>query len=314
MKKILIIGFVIMFILTGCTVDMFDNVSYGNMESKYQFKDYEGFLDVKEELEKDKDYFVIDTYETMKLKDVKSIDVGVIFENVIIVRENRDDVKIHYFGGFSTKSKNDEPEYVIDTKSTFKYHVNWKKLNGPAHAMMVVSVPKDYDGDFKADTVSADIEADTLTLGDVVLDTVSGDVNVQKMDAKTLSCDSVSGDVNLSEVELSDYWSNTVSGDVTIEELSAEDINFDSVSGEINIVLDGLRGDVKMDTVSGDIVITIKDSLDATLDIDSVSGDIDVDYDLKHVEILKSHRLIAEVGSGKYDIEIETISGDINIK
>lgn len=314
MRKLVILGLILMLTLSGCTVDLLDNFNIGSIENKYRFKDYDEFAEVKDELEDDKDYFVIDTYESMKVKDVDAIDVETIFEDVVVVREKRDDVKIHYFGVFSKESKNKEPEYEISTKSTFKYHVNWKKLKGPSHAMMVIYLPKEYDGDLKIDVVSGDVEGDELILTDVEINTVSGDITIGHLEAETLKLDCVSGAIDLEEAVLEEIQSETVSGDVLINNLETEELNLETVSGDIEVTLEEQKGDIQMDTTSGSIVMTVKKSVNATIDIKSVSGDIEVAYDLKNVEVLKSNRLNAEVGKGKFEVDIETVSGDVTLK
>jgi lia operon protein LiaG len=121
---------------------------------------------------------------------------------------------------------------------------------------------------------------------------------------------------------------NTASGHINIKDFEGGgDIN--TASGEINI--ENCRGSFSANTVSGDILYKKDAVLDNNLNINSVSGDIDIsiskdsEFKLKTRSvsgktkcdfpvILDGRGAEGTVGSGKNNITANTVSGDITVK
>lgn len=183
-------------------------------------------------------------------------------------------------------------------------------------------------------TVSADIDVRDVT-GDQDLHTVSGDVATESTGAD-MEAESVSGDVEIvgdnadGEIEAS-----TVSGNVTLFHVAGE-ISAESVSGDV-IVDEGLFTRVEAGTVSGDIVFRAGLRDGGKLGMETVNGDIDVEFSgdvsakfevdtfngqirncfgpkaVKTSKYLNSVELVFTEGSGDGRVEISTMNGDVSI-
>lgn len=145
----------------------------------------------------------------------------------------------------------------------------------------------------------ASIDAEGVS-ADVVVRGVRGPVEVQ----------SVSGDVRV-EVESARVKATTVSGDVTVRAPSS-DTRASSVSGDVRV--SGVRGEVRGESVSGDVTIEAAEL--KRLDLESVSGDLDIVAELVRdadvsVETLSGSVTLALPKAPDGELEMETFSGEL---
>lgn len=312
MKKLLILGLVTVVLLTGCTVDFFNNINLGSLDEKYRFKTYDEFQDLKSEIEKENDLFYIERHEEMDIEDLKSMDLSTIFEDIIIEKTTGEVVEVDYFGVFSESSISKEPTFDVDLDDHFTFHVEWKNLNGPSHALMVVRLPEKYDGELELYSVSGDVEVAETASEIIKVGTTSGDIEIEKATGERIKLNSVSGDIDLLSLMFNELNANSTSGDVRVKG-EVDQVRISTVSGEVKLELMKLNGDIEIDSTSGDVQLEFDKSINATLDLATVSGDVDCYQKLDQVKVQKDNKLEAELGSGKYSIEIDTVSGDIKI-
>lgn len=129
---------------------------------------------------------------------------------------------------------------------------------------------------------------------DLDIDVVSADVNVEGVASGELSIDAVSGDV-------------TVAG-------APREAEFDSVSGDLMLTINSNR--VSAETVSGDL--TLRGRLDGEVDVETVSGRIDVGTLNTRVQRLAGSTVSGDIrintalaNNGR--ISLETVSGDLDL-
>ena len=70
----------------------------------------------------------------------------------------------------------------------------------------------------------------------------------------------------------------TVTGDIEAEDLRS-DVDANTVTGDITVSTSGI---VRANTVSGDITLWLPANVDVDVDFESLSGDIDSDFDITH--------------------------------
>ncbi|MET0560461.1 MAG: DUF4097 family beta strand repeat-containing protein [Gaiellaceae bacterium] len=138
-------------------------------------------------------------------------------------------------------------------------------------------------GDLQVKTASGDISVDAIT-SQASLVTVSGDLGVQRVDA-SLTARSVSGDVTLGSIT-APLALSTTSGDVDIK----------SVGG----------GDVRVQTVSGDVRVGIAPGTRTWIDAASVSGRLESELGL-------DQEPAAETDEAVVPLHVKTVSGDVSI-
>ena len=118
-------------------------------------------------------------------------------------------------------------------------------------------------------TASGDIQLDS-TLGELQVKTASGDISVGAVGADA-SLVTVSGDVGVDRLDAS-LTARSVSGDVTIGAVVGE-LGLSTTSGDVDLK-SVLNGDVRVQTVSGDVRIGIARGTRVWIDAASVSGDL----------------------------------------
>jgi Toastrack DUF4097 len=183
--------------------------------------------------------------------------------------------------------------------------------------------------------VSADLFVDGVN-GDQELSTVSGDI-VTGLWGRSIDAGTVSGDIevdgmgNEGEIDI-----GTVSGEVTLRDGNGR-VSAGAVSGEVRIVggsfdsvdLGAVSGDLvfegslnrgadmEVEVVSGDINIYLSGELDASFDIDTFSGDIENDFGPRPRRTSRyapGMELSFEEGDGSATVTLSSLSGEIVLR
>jgi hypothetical protein len=159
----------------------------------------------------------------------------------------------------------------------------------------VVRLPAGLDLDIK--TVSGDVIGDGIRGDQVDFGTVSGNVSLTDFTATSLDANSVSGDVDLARIRSREVSAETVSGDV-------------SFGGTI----DG-RGRYDFKSLSGDVVLTLAGEPDAKVSAATFSGHLSSDFPVTRDDTRRRrNRFNATWGSGGAELDLESFSGDIEIR
>jgi len=183
------------------------------------------------------------------------------------------------------------------------------------------------------------------------IEAVSADIYISKMDNEKLTASSVSGDV---EVGVTSQWVSieSVSGDVEFSGQTGR-ISAESVSGDVD--LSGISGKIaattvsgdmelnagivesaKLETVSGDIMVTCKISANGRLSAESMSGDVVISLPGGQTGLFKAESFSGRItsafgsvknakhgpgshlkhasGSGGAEVRVESFSGNITLK
>lgn len=124
----------------------------------------------------------------------------------------------------------------------------------------------------------------------------------------------VTGDVVVRDVE-SDVTANTVTGEI---EVSTTEIAWASnVSGSIDVEMGSTEwDDLSFNTVSGDITLRLPTGIDTDVEFESLSGDLDSDFDMRRDRerrrFIGSH-VEGTIGSGGRSLSFNTVSGSVRL-
>ena len=143
-------------------------------------------------------------------------------------------------------------------------------------------VAVDECGELQVASASGDVDARHVR-GRSALNTASGDVRIETA-AGPVSANAVSGDVHLGEARDS-VAVTTVSGDQTLE----------TVSG----------GDVRLQSVSGDVLVGVAPGLRVWIDAASISGSMSSDLAMGETE--------PPAAGPSVEIRAKTVSGDVRV-
>jgi hypothetical protein len=148
------------------------------------------------------------------------------------------------------------------------------------------------------------------------LATVSGDVIGQRLQGEAIDVATVSGAVSLTDVTTPALEASSVSGDVDLDQVEAQSVSSETVSGDVRY--DGVidpKGSYDFRTLSGDVLLTVPREPDARVSAITFSGDLSSDFPVSRDSTRKRrNRFNALWGSGGAQIDLESFSGDIEIR
>jgi DUF4097 and DUF4098 domain-containing protein YvlB len=153
-----------------------------------------------------------------------------------------------------------------------------------------------------ANTASGDLEIGEVT-GSLRVNTASGDVQVQSV-GRDLQCRSASGDVEIGSVG-GDASLTSASGDLVVHDTCGSAMAR-TASGEIEL-LRARRGEVRAQTASGDVQVSVLPGTGVYLDVHTLSGSTHSDLD------------VGEAPSGDVtskstlSVRVHTASGDVAV-
>ena len=141
--------------------------------------------------------------------------------------------------------------------------------------------------------------------GNIIIDTISGNINLDSINASNLTINSVSSDVILGDNNvISDKLNITsTSGNISLYSLTQyKNAKLKTVSGDISTNLSSNINSLDISSTSGDVILSDSDIMDnVKFELSSKSGDIDAN----HTKLQK--------GNGNSKVKVTTISGDINL-
>lgn len=168
--------------------------------------------------------------------------------------------------------------------------------------------------ELQASSVSGDLRV-RATAGEARTETVSGDQQIEVATAD-LRAESVSGDVRLSGAVSGRVHAEAVSGDIEVSAATLESFSASTVSGDIEVGATlGKGARVRIEALSGDVTVRLPASTSARVSASSFSGTIKSDVGtVETAEHGPGSSLEARAGDGDADVELETFSGEIDLR
>lgn len=208
----------------------------------------------------------------------KSITVSTVGADIKVIVTNEKELRFHYYGDVTIASTRNSLGPYIDIDETGSSLVLAEKLRSglnsisyKGRAKLDIYMPKKYEEQLKLNSASGDVYINNFGgYGDI--NTASGDINIENCRG--------------------DFDVNTASGNVTYRKDAA------------------LKSDLAINSVSGDIDISISKDSEFNFKLRTVSGKIKCDFPVT----LEGRGAEGTVGGGKNDISLNTVSGNITIK
>jgi lia operon protein LiaG len=168
----------------------------------------------------------------------------------------------------------------------------------------------------RASCHSGDIELETCAVNqELNLSTSSGDINVRDTLIKgDLTTQATSGDIRLNQLTADEMKIQTHSGDITVNDFRG-DLDASASSGDIELNSDKLAGNVKLESSSGDVTVSFREEPDSfTMEYRGSSGDGSVHIKDMLYEEKSDHQIIGKKGDGRYNVRVQTSSGDFKFR
>ncbi|MBD1584278.1 DUF4097 family beta strand repeat-containing protein [Pseudoalteromonas sp. S16_S37] len=248
--------------------------------------------------------------------------------------------------GYKLETKGSVTEFIVHMPKQYK---GWK--NTSDGSKLTIHMPKNSELNFEG--VSVDINASQLYAG-TYIKTVKGDIRVADLKGKislqtingSIDGANLNGNIHYETVngEINDRDSqgklklNAVNGDIE-SDTNAQDVRLENVNGEVDLRINELT-DLQLNTVNGEIDVRIKKlKANANINMETVSGDLrlylpadisarfDIDmhaggkvknelseHEMKKAKWGPSGELEFVLNGGDADVEINTVSGRIELK
>ena len=220
------------------------------------------------------------------------------------------EIKIDWISGSVTVEPGDVQEitFLESGNGIDKYKMVWKQSGDE----LVIQYSKDsstagfglHFGDGSKDltvTVPRGWVCNSLEL-----DTASADLTVRDVIIREMEIDSASGTAKFENCTVSSLDVDTASGDVTFTG-SLNELDFEAASASFTGVLENVPDQVKMDSMSGDLTLTLPEDAGFTVSLDAMSSDFSSDFPT----VKKNKSYVC--GDGHCKIEVSTMSGDVAI-
>lgn len=244
----------------------------------------------------------IDDEEYTDAAGVEKININVVSADVNIIKYEGTEIRIHFHGTIYRSNNVEIPRLLVETnRNVLNITVERiKKRFGwftyfNENTKLDIYVPEDYNEDFDIDVVSSDVSITNQDIDKLKVKTVSGIIELKNTTYNGINADCVSGDIY-------------INGEIS-------DSDLDTVSGDINLTVSKLKDDVKMNTISGDVNLSIdKESDGFKIEYSTVSGDLQ--NTLIGLEIREKDKdsFLGVYGNEKHSITFNSVSGDISIR
>lgn len=162
-----------------------------------------------------------------------------------------------------------------------------------------------------ANTASGNITT-TATEGDLTINTASGDIEINGAQATHVRVDVASGEVRAHGIHAQDIHLESASGNIKVTDASAPDLKAESASGNVRVELNGTVRNVEVSTASGNAEIIVPAGFGGEVEMDTSSGDIDVDFPISITRQRRNY-LRGTIGTGDAHVSMSAASGNVRL-
>lgn len=272
-------------------------------------------------------------YQTRPLDPTGRVDISNLKGRIQVRAWDRAEVKISGSLGDGVEKlevEGDSRHLVVKVK--YPKNNGWGgKKSGDTDLQLTVPLRAELD----IDSVSADVDVTGVAAVKLSIESVSGDVSVAAAPSE-VSVESVSGDLRLT-VNSREVEAQTVSGNIVLRGRMNGKISTETVSGDINVAVNGEsvrdlsantvsgnadlrtalapKGEIKLESVSGDLVLVLPRNVSAQARGESFSGDLKATgARIRKPEHGPGSSFDTRYGEGDGEISVETFSGDAELR
>jgi hypothetical protein len=166
-------------------------------------------------------------------------------------------------------------------------------------------------GSLSLDTGSGGVEVSDMT-GDLNLDTGSGGAVLDGVRGGKLHLDMGSGSLRGRAIDVTELVADVGSGGIRLAGVKTPRLHLETGSGGGDVELLAPVNDVSIDAGSGGVTLRLPSSLGATVDVETGSGGIDTDFEVK-VARMERRSLHGTIGDGRGHVKIEAGSGTVRL-
>ncbi|HYK71662.1 MAG TPA: DUF4097 family beta strand repeat-containing protein [Pseudoneobacillus sp.] len=250
--------------------------------------------------------FSLDTYNVsdqavITNKGISEIEMDLSSTDLALHPTTDDEITVDFNGKISKKLKN---KITLDVKE--KGNKLSIGLKGEDQIKLNIGV-------LIIDT-KVDVYLPNRVYESLIIDNSSGDIELKDLNVKEISLKTSSGDMIIHNLASSENLFHTSSGEIQLTNIKG-DLTAETSSGDIFIQSEKTYGDIKANTSSGDISIEFEENPKSlAINFNASSGDGEVSLDGVSYEEKSEHEIRGKIGSGEYELNAHTSSGDFYLK
>ena len=228
-------------------------------------------------------YLEINESEKITIEEINEIRINLLNEDISIESYSEETLDLKLTGHYSTRYS--ESPGIIYNK---------------AGGILTITINKSKDKiiGFNSENINLYVKIPKNYSGDLEIKTVSGDSEIKGIKIDKLKLESVSGDIYINNLENNYAEYKSVSGDIEI--INSKRTNkIKTISGDIEMINQEIENNLDINTVSGDIDLNLFENSNINLDFSSTSGDL--------------RNSFGEIYGGENKIFVKTTSGDLRI-
>jgi DUF4097 and DUF4098 domain-containing protein YvlB len=227
-----------------------------------------------------------------------------------------DKITSKYYGNVQSADKNAVSYIEVDKKGReaiikVKYPT-WFNISFSDQTKLDVTIPDSWAGDLDINNTSGRINTPELKGKEISLSTISGFISADKLIGENIEINTTSGTVDIGEVTASRMFrGSAISGKYSVNMIDSREVELNTTSGKIDLK-NVLCDDIDVDSISGNIDIVMKKG---SADIETASGKIKTQF-LDEFEKIKVKSISGSVilsipADSQFEVNISTISGSI---
>ena len=258
---------------------------------------------------------------------LKKLDIEWAAGTVFVQSWNEDEIKIQEFSRSELNTR--DMMVVEDTgdELTIRYRSGMVLGSVKGDKWLTVMVPDRIVEELEITTVSANVQLIGLEQGGVEVFTTSGDIDLTGCYLQGAGLATISGTVSLTGLHAEKLDISTTSGYVSGEAYCV-DVEMETISGDVNLFTGDNTEQVDVSTTSGDVWCSVINTAVRSIEVSATSGDVslslpwDVGFTLDYSTISGSldtgFDTVRQDGKvvydgGGYEIDVETVSGDLHM-
>ncbi|SFF96277.1 DUF4097 and DUF4098 domain-containing protein YvlB [Halobacillus alkaliphilus] len=260
--------------------------------------------------------------EAFTASDIREVHVNTSSADVQFIKGESDEIQVTLSGyarkwkQYSYEAKETNGELKIKLEKNHGLGLSFGFIRGD-DLKLLVEVPEQKLESVKINTSSSEVSLRDLQVSHLIASSSSGDIEVSNLQMEEkLNIHSSSGDVMMTDIKGPDAVVElaTSSGDIEGYGLLVNEMKADSSSGKVDISHKRLAGNLTATTSSGDVTFSFEEEPPSfMLSYQSSSGEERIQLDGIDYERRSDHEVKGYKGDQKYQIVVETSSGNFTL-